>query len=72
MDAALKAAVALFESKESVSFAYLHGSVVDLQSGQQTVLPHDIDVAIYLSEGDWATVESRLHSEFYMRTGISS
>jgi predicted nucleotidyltransferase len=54
-----------------VSFAYLHGSVVDLQRRRQTILPHDIDVAIYLSEGDWVTVELRLQSEFYMRTGLS-
>lgn len=69
--AALKAAIALLESEESVSFAYLHGSVVDLQRRRQTILPHDIDVAIYLSEGDWVTVELRLQSEFYMRTGLS-
>jgi predicted nucleotidyltransferase len=71
IDTALKTIFTLLQSQELVSFAYLHGSVLDFQSGEQSVLPHDIDVAIYLTEGDWVSVELELQTEFYRRTGLS-
>jgi predicted nucleotidyltransferase len=71
IETALKAIVGLLQSQELVDFAYLHGSVLDYQRGEQLILPHDIDVAIYLNGGDWARVELELQSEFYKRTGLS-
>lgn len=71
IEIALKTVLALFQSQQCVSFAYLHGSVLDFQRGERSILPHDIDVAIYLTEGDWVQVELELQSEFYRRTGLS-
>ena len=68
---ALQTILALLESQGLVSFAYLHGSVLDFERGEQSVLPHDIDVAIYLSAGDWVAVELDLQSEFFRRSGLS-
>jgi len=62
---------AILQCHEVISFAYLHGSVVDFLRGKQSLLPRDIDVAIYLTGGDWIRVELELQSEFYGRTGLS-
>jgi predicted nucleotidyltransferase len=71
IDTALKVIRALLQSQELVDFAYLHGSALDFRRGNQSILPHDIDVAIYLGGGDWATVELELQSQFHKHTGLS-
>ena len=71
IDMGLKTILALLQSQEQIGFAYLHGSVLDFQCGEQSILPHDIDVAIYLTEGDWLRVELELQSEFHRLTGLS-
>lgn len=71
VEMALKIILALLQSQERVSFAYLHGSVLNFQRGERSTLPHDIDVAIFLTEGDWVTLELELQTELYRRTGLS-
>lgn len=71
IETALKTILALLQSQAQVSFAYLHGSVLDFQRGEQSLPPHDIDVAVYLTEGDGVGVELDMQLEFYRRTGLS-
>lgn len=52
-------------------FEGIETNSLQFSAGNKPFLPHDIDIAIYLSEGDWVTVELRLQSEFYRRTGLS-
>ena len=71
IETALKTILVLLQSQAQVSFAYLHGSVLDFQRGEQSLLPHDIDVAVHLTEGDGVGVELDMQLEFYRRTGLS-
>lgn len=71
IETALRAILALLESQGLVGFAYLHGSTVDFLRGDHGMLPHDVDVAVYLSEGDGRAVEIEMQTEFCRRTGLS-
>ena len=70
IEVALEAIAAILKVQDLVNFAYLHGSVLRFQSAKQSILPHDIDVAIHLAGGDWVKVELDLQFEFYRRTGL--
>jgi hypothetical protein len=71
IDVALKTILDLMQAEERISFGYLHGSALELLSGEQRLAPRDIDVAIYLTGGDWMTIELELQTEFYRRTGLA-
>lgn len=71
IEKALHTILAILQSQAEVGFAYLHGSLLDFQRGEQSFLPHDIDVAVYLTGGDWVGTALRMQLEFYRSTGLS-
>ena len=71
IEMAFNTILAILQSQAQVGFAYLHGSVLDFQRGEQSLLPHDIDVAVYLTGGDWVGTALQMQMEFYRSTGLS-
>jgi hypothetical protein len=72
IDVALKTIPDLLQAEEHIGFAYLHGSALELLNGEQGPEPRDIDVAIYLTGGDWMTIELELqHADFLERISNS-
>jgi len=41
------------ESLPQVAFCYLHGSILVFEKGELNLMPRDIDIAIYVTEGDY-------------------
>lgn len=71
IETALNTILAILESQAEVGFAYLHGSALDFQRGEQLVLPHDIDVAVYLTGGDWVGTALKMQLQFHRSTGLT-
>jgi hypothetical protein len=67
---ALDAVRTILKAQKPVSFAYLHGSVLHFLSNEQALAPHDLDLAIYLSSGDFLKIELDMQLDFYRLTGI--
>ena len=67
----LKAVKEIIISKTNVSFAYFHGSSLLYQRGEQVILPRDLDVALYVVNGDPLMTELDIQMQFYNLTGFS-
>ena len=61
----------MLSSFPEVAFAYLYGSCLSAKRGEKgSVLPEDIDVAVYITGGDPIRVELELQLEFHRLTGL--
>ena len=61
----------ILSSFPEVGFAYLYGSARLARKGQTGLpLPRDIDVAVYVKEGDPVRLELALQMEFHKLTGL--
>lgn len=61
----------MLSSFPEVAFAYVYGSCLLAKRGEKgSVLPEDIDVAVYITGGDPIRVELELQLEFYRLTRL--
>jgi len=60
----------ILASTPAVSFAYLYGSALLYQRGDQSVSPRDIDIALFLTGGDLFRTELDLQMRFHNLTGF--
>jgi len=58
------------ESLPQVAFCYLHGSILVFEKGELNLMPRDIDIAIYVTKGDYLKVELDLQLKFHRATGF--
>ena len=71
IEKSLKLIKQILITTSEVSFAYLYGSALFYKSGDQGVLPRDIDVALFLTGGDPLQVELDLQMRFHDLTGFA-